>query len=315
MITKVLNGVFVDHKWSTVRRLGFVMFVWWCSLDLRANNANQLAAVLVNEPGHWQPFHPGALVASPNTGTGPSTYWTALPEILMNGNLEHYYLEADQTKSRAEEYGLLDFEVLTDGTIWMLTTARFANSGNSSGDWLPELTTRQQLEAEGWRIVVQGVEAEYGYEAFGGNENLLDWILFERASAAGDQFSIRTEKYQSPILFRTASVSSGEIVNGLIAYYPLDGNALDASGHGIDGQVFNVLPTTNRYGQAGAALNFHLHEVLHSLNVQGGLAVLTIFIQTFEFRSIDMGCPTAVHGNQGPLRNISVLSLPSLEVF
>ena len=46
------------------------------------------------------------------------------------------------------------------------------------------------------------------------------------------------------------------ITNGLVAYYPLDGNAYDASGHGINGVLHNVSPTTDRFGLPGAAMMF-----------------------------------------------------------
>jgi hypothetical protein len=44
--------------------------------------------------------------------------------------------------------------------------------------------------------------------------------------------------------------------NGLVAYYPLDGNVNDASGNGINGVAYNVSPTTDRLGQPSAAMLF-----------------------------------------------------------
>ena len=46
------------------------------------------------------------------------------------------------------------------------------------------------------------------------------------------------------------------LTNGLVAYYPLDGNANDASGHGLNGVAFNISPTTDRFGTPSAALSF-----------------------------------------------------------
>ena len=46
------------------------------------------------------------------------------------------------------------------------------------------------------------------------------------------------------------------ITNGLVAYYPFNGNANDASGNGNNGNVANALLTTNRFGQASAAYKF-----------------------------------------------------------
>jgi hypothetical protein len=46
------------------------------------------------------------------------------------------------------------------------------------------------------------------------------------------------------------------LTNGLVAYYPFNGNANDASGHGNNGIVMNAQLTTNRFGQASAAYEF-----------------------------------------------------------
>ena len=53
-----------------------------------------------------------------------------------------------------------------------------------------------------------------------------------------------------------AQVPPDSLTNGLVAYYPLDGNANNASGHGINGLVYNVSPTTDRYGNSSGAMKF-----------------------------------------------------------
>ena len=44
--------------------------------------------------------------------------------------------------------------------------------------------------------------------------------------------------------------------DGLVAYYPFDGNANDASGNGNHGTVYGVTPTTDRFGNANGAYYF-----------------------------------------------------------
>ena len=39
-------------------------------------------------------------------------------------------------------------------------------------------------------------------------------------------------------------------------HYPLDGNALDESGNGFDGTIWNAVPTTDRYGNDSSAYDF-----------------------------------------------------------
>ena len=48
----------------------------------------------------------------------------------------------------------------------------------------------------------------------------------------------------------------GGITSGLVAYFPLDGNANEATGQGINGTLYNVSPTTNRFGLPSGALSF-----------------------------------------------------------
>jgi len=46
------------------------------------------------------------------------------------------------------------------------------------------------------------------------------------------------------------------LTNGLVAYYPFNGNANDASGNGNNGFAENTYATTNRFGQPKSALGF-----------------------------------------------------------
>src|ERR1017187_9772529 len=43
---------------------------------------------------------------------------------------------------------------------------------------------------------------------------------------------------------------------GLVAYYPFNGNANEASGNGIDGVPYNMISTNDRLGQPGGAYYF-----------------------------------------------------------
>jgi hypothetical protein len=44
--------------------------------------------------------------------------------------------------------------------------------------------------------------------------------------------------------------------NGLVAYYPFNGNANDASGNGNNGFAENTFATNNQFGQTNSALGF-----------------------------------------------------------
>lgn len=52
-------------------------------------------------------------------------------------------------------------------------------------------------------------------------------------------------------------VSGQDISNGLVAYYPLNGNAKDLSGNGYDGEVYGATPTTDHLGKNNNAMLFN----------------------------------------------------------
>ncbi|MBW1945537.1 MAG: hypothetical protein JRJ51_22300, partial [Deltaproteobacteria bacterium] len=53
------------------------------------------------------------------------------------------------------------------------------------------------------------------------------------------------------------SIALGDITSGLVGYWPLDGDATDASGNGLNGEVFgNVVPAEDRQSNAGSAMLF-----------------------------------------------------------
>ena len=60
-----------------------------------------------------------------------------------------------------------------------------------------------------------------------------------------------------PKFFRVTGVVDTNLTGGLIAHYPLDGNADDATGNGHDGAALgNPLPSANRFGDPNAAYQF-----------------------------------------------------------
>ena len=58
------------------------------------------------------------------------------------------------------------------------------------------------------------------------------------------------------LLLVSVSTSRADLTNGLVAYYPFDGNASDMSGNGLDGNVTDATLGTDRHGAAGKAYDF-----------------------------------------------------------
>ncbi len=63
-----------------------------------------------------------------------------------------------------------------------------------------------------------------------------------------------------------------ELTNGLVAYYPLAGNANDTSGNGLNGNPFNVTYTTNRFGLA-----------TNAVLLEGNSFVAVNYVTNFDF--------------------------------
>ena len=80
------------------------------------------------------------------------------------------------------------------------------------------------------------------------------------------------------------------ITNGLVAYYPFNGNANDASGNGNNGTVNGATLTTNRFGNANSAYYFNggttSVSVLNSasLNLYQNLTV-SVWVKTSSLNS------------------------------
>ncbi len=58
------------------------------------------------------------------------------------------------------------------------------------------------------------------------------------------------------ILRISPASADGDVLQGLVAHYPLHGNASDATGHGYDGVNYGAVPAPDRFGVAGNACAF-----------------------------------------------------------
>src|ERR1035438_3479469 len=58
-------------------------------------------------------------------------------------------------------------------------------------------------------------------------------------------------------IFLTSATAQSFLTNGLVAYYPFNGNANDASGNGDNGTVNGATLTQDRFGITNAAYSFN----------------------------------------------------------
>ena len=160
---------------------------------LQSHAGLNLANVEVLAEGEFRHLELG-VQAHYNATSGRIYEWYTLGAPLNVDTLDFWYNDYDPSHTHPSNYGLLEFNILSDGPVWLLVTARFENSGNPDGDWMPELTTQAELEADGWAEITRDVTTSHD-----DGLNLQEWILYERACLGGEAFTLRTEKYHSPI--------------------------------------------------------------------------------------------------------------------
>lgn len=68
------------------------------------------------------------------------------------------------------------------------------------------------------------------------------------------------------VLISFPCVVTANVSDGLAAYYPLDGNAIDASGNGNDGQVLEPIPCEDFFGNTSGAMYFN-GDSAHTINI------------------------------------------------
>jgi hypothetical protein len=68
--------------------------------------------------------------------------------------------------------------------------------------------------------------------------------------------SCRKFRWDNPYDTNIPSTEPASLKNGLIAYYPFNGNANDESGNGNNGTAFSTIPTTDRFSRINSAFSF-----------------------------------------------------------
>jgi hypothetical protein len=100
--------------------------------------------------------------------------------------------------------------------------------------------------------------------------------------------------------FECGSLCPG-IEVGLVAYYPLDGNAIDATGNGWDGTLFGATPTVDRDGNANGAIAFdgvgNYIEIPYASALQPTTVTLGLWAQRDDWAAASFDSDAAIAGN------------------
>ena len=105
-------------------------------------------------------------------------YWYEIPAFAVEQDM--FFWQYEQTGFPSVADGITTFEVLDDGPVLMACTTRWGGGGNSSGDWIPELTTREELEEQGWTEFATGlIDGDINGPALD-----REYVIFRRDSVA-----------------------------------------------------------------------------------------------------------------------------------
>ncbi|MGO8697372.1 MAG: LamG domain-containing protein [Limisphaerales bacterium] len=89
------------------------------------------------------------------------------------------------------------------------------------------------------------------------NGDIAEWIVFKGYLSEADRLAVQSYLQQKYNLGNPEASGPAPFTNSLVAYYPFNGNADDATGHGNNGQIVgNVVPSTDRFGNASGAYAF-----------------------------------------------------------
>ena len=113
-----------------------------------------------------------------------------------------------------------------------------------------------------------------GSAGLGWNGAIDDVRLHDRVFAAA---------YIPQMVYAWTRVKPATRNDSLLAYYPFDGNAVNDNGRGFDGTLFNVTPTTDRFGAAARAYAFNGSDSYIELPTQ--LGPVQDFCLAFWFQS------------------------------
>jgi len=97
----------------------------------------------------------------------------------------------------------------------------------------------------------------------------------------------------------STNVFAAVTTEGLVAYYPFNGNANDESGNGHDGTVYGATLTTDRFGNAGSAYSFDGIDNYISVDYAAAFQLPEITISAWINPAIDYSTavtPTVVVG-------------------
>lgn len=92
----------------------------------------------------------------------------------------------------------------------------------------------------------------------------------------------------------TTNLFAAVTTDGLVAYYPFNGNADDESGNGLDGTVYGASLTTDRYGTANSAYLFNGIDNYISVDYTPAFQLPVITVSAWVLPTVDLSAASSV---------------------
>lgn len=96
------------------------------------------------------------------------------------------------------------------------------------------------------------------------------------------------------VVLTTTGTTFASLSDGLVAYYPFNGNANDDSGNGHDGTVCGATLTSDRFGISGSAYSFDGIDDYISVDYTAAFQLPVITVSAWVLPTIDLSSATSV---------------------
>ena len=93
--------------------------------------------------------------------------------------------------------------------------------------------------------------------------------------------------------FAHVTTDGGVTTDGLVAYYPFDGNADDQSGNGYDGTIYGATLTANRFGAPDSAYSFDGIDDYISVDYTDAFQLPVFTVSVWVLPTVDLSASTS----------------------
>lgn len=172
-----------------------------------------------------------------NTSSTSSYIWTSSSAFPPQSDTTYYWTVKSYACDASSNYSSIKSFTTTNSTLNFIisTSSSPSNGGTTSGGG---------TYSSGQSCTVTA-SANIGY-------SFTNWTESDTLFSNNDTISFTVNNNRAFV----ANFSAININDGLVAYYPSNGNANDESGNGNHGTVNGATPTTDRFGNANSAYYF-----------------------------------------------------------